>query len=395
MAKFEKYKKANGSENWMFQTYLGLDPSTGKPKRTTRRGFRTKKEAQLAEARLKLEVQNKGFETASKSVPTYHEVYLMWLEVYKHNVQESTLHKTIKLFENHILPAYGNLKIDRISVPVCQKSIHQWFKKTKNYKAINRYAGKVFTYAVSIGLTDDNPTLKINVPVNVAKIEDEKDDLGNFYTREELNHFLSCVATEANRTKSTKWLAFFQILGYTGLRKGEALALNWQDINFDNATLKVSKAITRGLNNRIIIQPPKTRSSNRKISLDRDTLDILKTWKEEQALINSTLLYESTDFNQLIFTNTKNEVINPAKPYQEMVKIYDRYSIDKRIKLHGFRHTHCSLLFESNATIKQVQDRLGHGDISTTMNVYAHVTPSSKEQIATDFADYMNQKKIV
>jgi len=250
MATYTKYTKANGSTAWKFQTYLGIDPETGDPRRTTRRGFRTKKEAQLAEARLKLEVQNNGFESVLQNIPTYHEVYLKWLEVYKNNVQESTLHKTMKIFENHILPSYGKLRIDRISVSMCQKNIHQWFKKTKNYKVINRYSGKVFTYAISNGLINDNPTLKVNIPVAVAKIEDHKDDLGAFYTREELNHFLSCVNLEADRTKTLKWIAFFHLLAYTGLRKGEALALNWSDIDFDNSTLIVSKAVTRGLSNR-------------------------------------------------------------------------------------------------------------------------------------------------
>lgn len=389
MAKFTKYTKKNGEAAWMFNTYLGTDPIKKKQKRTTRRGFRTKKEAMLEEARLKIEVEKNGFNSQKTTVPTYQETYDMWIEVYRKTVQESTLHKTIRLFENHILPVYGHRQIDQIDVQLCQKSVNHWFTLTTNYKIINRYSGRVFAYAISLNLTNDNPTQKVTLPVNVAKIQNNEDEYGDFFNGEELKHFLDCVAKEASRTKTLKWLTFFQLLAYTGLRRGEALALNWDDIDFDNATLKVSKAVTRGLNNRIIIQPPKTSSSNRKLSLTETTLKLLKKWKEEQDAMNNILGYKSSNATRLIFSNTKNSIINPTKPRQKLFGIYDRYDIKKRIKLHGFRHTHCSLLFESNASIKEVQDRLGHGDVKTTMNVYAHVTQKSKDKTAEKFEEYM------
>ena len=62
----------------------------------------------------------------------------------------------------------------------------------------------------------------------------------------------------------------------------------------------------------------------------------------------------------------------------------------KRIKLHGFRHVHCSLLFEAGLTIQEVQDRLGHGDIKTTMDIYAHVTEKQRDNVADKFANYIN-----
>ncbi len=71
-----------------------------------------------------------------------------------------------------------------------------------------------------------------------------------------------------------------------------------------------------------------------------------------------------------------------------MNHITKKYNIP-RITVHGFRHTHCSLLFEAGATPKQVQDRLGHKDITTTMNIYAHVTRNKKQEIADQFSDFM------
>lgn len=60
--------------------------------------------------------------------------------------------------------------------------------------------------------------------------------------------------------------------------------------------------------------------------------------------------------------------------------------------VHGFRHTHCSLLFELGATIKEVQERMGHTDIKTTMNIYAHLTDHKLEETANKFASFMQGK---
>lgn len=68
--------------------------------------------------------------------------------------------------------------------------------------------------------------------------------------------------------------------------------------------------------------------------------------------------------------------------------ICDKHNF-KKIKVHGSRHSHCSLLFESGATIQQVQDRLGHDNIQTTMNVYAHVTQKQRDNLADKFASYI------
>ena len=92
--------------------------------------------------------------------------------------------------------------------------------------------------------------------------------------------------------------------------------------------------------------------------------------------------------DQLLFTNLKNKFINPQKVGQMMIKYCQRSGV-KYITPHGLRHTHCSILFESGATLKDVQDRLGHSDIKTTMNIYAHVTEQKKEETALKFAAFL------
>lgn len=75
-------------------------------------------------------------------------------------------------------------------------------------------------------------------------------------------------------------------------------------------------------------------------------------------------------------------------------KIWRKYPDFKRITSHGFRHTHCSLLFEAGATIKEVQERLGHENIQTTMDIYAHVTQKAKDEVTDKFASYIGIQNI-
>lgn len=72
-----------------------------------------------------------------------------------------------------------------------------------------------------------------------------------------------------------------------------------------------------------------------------------------------------------------------------MLHVQEKYGL-RKISTHGLRHTHCSLLFEAGATIKEVQERLGHSDVKTTMDIYAHVTEKAKDEVAQKFAKYMN-----
>lgn len=90
---------------------------------------------------------------------------------------------------------------------------------------------------------------------------------------------------------------------------------------------------------------------------------------------------------QLIFSNSDNGFLQPTITRKYMERICNKYKL-KKITTHGFRHTYCSILFEAGASIKEVQDRLGHSDIQTTMNIYAHVTKERNERTAALFASY-------
>jgi len=376
----KKYIK-NNKTFYKFQGYLGTDPTTGKRVRVTRQGLLTPKECELEFYRLRLQFEEGEYSKSDRY--TFQDVYDLWMEQYKNTVKESTLNKTLELFELHILPYYGKMYIDMIKVTHCQEAINKWFKTLKNYRSVNNYTGLIFKHGMKLGIVKENPTILVTVPVKKEEVDQDKEE--NYFTKDELISFLDQV----EKSNSPKWYAFFRLLAFSGCRKGEILGLTWEDLNFKKNTLNISKTLTYGLENKLLIQTPKTKKSKRVMPMDERTMAIMKEWKSQQAKDMLKLGYNTMGKNQLVFTNLKNEFINPQKIGQKIKPICKNIDL-KVITPHGFRHTHCSLLFEAGATVKEVQDRLGHSDIQTTMNIYAHVTEKKKEETAEKFANYIN-----
>lgn len=381
MAKIKKYTKKDGSNAYMFQAYLGTDSTTGKRIRVTRQGFNSKKEAQLELSRLKILIDEQGYNNNMRY--KFKQVYDLWLEQYKNTVKESTLNKTTEIFNHHILPLFGDLYLDKITVIFCQEAVNNWYKSVKKYKAISNYTSRIFEYGISINIIDHNPVKKISMPVK--KVDVQEDKVLNFYNKEELTYFFECLKKEDKPMQ----MALFRTLAFTGARKGEILALQWKDINFIDNSIRINKTVTLGLKNTLIVQTPKTKSSVRTISMDRQTIIVLKEWKRIQQENFFKLGFNTLNPSQLVFPSVKNTIMQPPKVGKYLDRLVDLYNI-RRITTHGFRHTHCSLLFEAGASIKEVQDRLGHSDVQTTMNIYAHVTEKAKEKTADKFAKYVN-----
>ena len=385
MANIKKYTKKDGSTAYMFQAYLGTDPNTGNRIRVTRQGFRTKKEAELVLSRLKIDIDEGSFIKAHND--TFEAIYELWFEQYRNTVKESTLQKTSELFRVHILPVFGKMKMDKITAAYCQKKVNGWFKVHSKYNVMKNYTSSVLKFAMRLDMLKSNPMDKITMPRRMAEVG--KDEDLKFYNKDELQQFFGCCNADAERSNNMLWLTLFRLLAFSGMRKGEALALTWKDLDFVNETVSINKTLTRGLENRLIIQTPKTATSKRAIVLDAITLSMLNNWRKQQAKDFLKLGFNTMNENQLIFPNTKNELMVPTKPDQKLDRIIKKNEL-KRITIHGFRHTHCSLLFEAGASVKEVQDRLGHSDIQTTMNIYAHVTEKAKEKTAEKFAKYVN-----
>lgn len=381
MAMIKQYKKKNGEIAWYFKTYLGIDPLTGKKKYTTKRGFRTQKEAKTALSRLELELQKTGMPTSTNT--TFKEAAELWLESYKKTVKESSYSRTKIIFNKHIYPKFGNIKLSKINTAYCQKVVNDWSEKgtSKQYPLFINYMNKVFKYAINIGLTSDNPTLNLLIPKPQIKTEKKL----KLYTKEQLELFLNEVSQEQNPYFKNRDYTLFRLLAFSGCRIGEILALTWDNINFKTNEMAIKKTVARS-DKYYISETPKTKKSNRIIYLDEKTIKQLKFWKLEQRKYLFQLGFTKANY---LFTNDENNfTINQS--VAERYNIYRERAGLPYIGLHGFRHTHASMLYEAGADHKEVQERMGHANIKTTMDTYTHITNSKKEETTQKLTNYIN-----
>lgn len=382
MATIKEYTTKKGSL-YKIVGYLGTDPLTGKQVNIKKGGFTTKHDANvyLSQAVIKLQ-NNQYIDSTSHVSKTYQEVYEEWLLQYKNTVRESTFFKTQSMFKNNILPIFSNLRINSITTPFIQDNANKWFAKYKNYKKIINYNFSVLAYALRMGYIHVNHKDRFVMP---KKIRVRKDESMSYYTKDELIELLEYIKQDT----SIEWLSFFRLLSFTGMRKGECLALTWNDIDFTNQTVTVNKTLAVGMNSKQIVQPPKTLESYRTITLDDNTVLWLKKWKIEQAKALLKFGHNAMSENQLVYCQcSKNKMYCLGKPATMLKQVCKKHNF-KIINIHGFRHTHASLLFESGATMEVVRDRLGHTDIQTTINIYTHVTQKSRDKTAQNFANHM------
>lgn len=180
--------------------------------------------------------------------------------------------------------------------------------------------------------------------------------------------------------------ALFHLLIYTGARNGEILALTWDDIDIEAGSVRFAKTLFHD-KDEFIFQTPKTKESRRLISLDTKTLFLLKKWRIRQMEADLANAIKDDD-NKIVFTRDDGSPLRLAYLNEKLYILIKEHELH-RITIHGLRHTHASLLFEAEASLKEVQERLGHSDIQMTMNIYTHVTDTLKEQTAQKFQKYI------
>lgn len=363
----KKYLTKDGETRYMLQAYLGVDPFTGKQKRTTRRGFKTQKEAKKAERELLLSVEENGF-TDYSSKPTFKEVADLWLDSYETTVKPTTYQNTKNylnaIVENH----FKDIRIESVSVPMMQKIVIELSKKYVTYLNYLSIINRVFKYAVHLDIIQTNPVDRIIRPKQ-QKPRKEKIAL----TKEELNQFLTLAKKDARPVLYTAW----HTLAYTGLRRGELLGLEWSDIDFKNKTISVSKTLVT-INGKLSTQSPKTKRSKRTISLDDSTVQVLKDWKLEQKKL---FFKHGVKTKNIVITNTKGGYFDFAHFRDELRYFLGKHKL-KQFSVHSLRHTHASLLFEAGIEPKTISDRLGHSNIQTTLDMYTHLNDKQRSDVA-------------
>ncbi|CAI2650532.1 Putative prophage phiRv2 integrase [Apilactobacillus kunkeei] len=376
----KKYKLKNGELRYKFGIYTGIDKQTGRKTNTTRSGFKTKKEAVLAASKLEIELSEGKIEKP-KDIK-YGDVYQEWLPAYENTVRESTLLSTTNIFKNHILNHFSDKKINTITVSEIQTIVNKWFDIAPvNFKKWFYYTGKIFEYAIKMGYLDKNPCRLVTLPKNKKEFAEKK---LLFWDKRQLDTFFKCLYDMDDDKK----FIFFRLLAFSGMRRGECLALTWEDINFKENTIDINKTISQGINRYQVINPPKTKKSMRKIIMDQKTMDYLYKWKMEQRKQMLNYGFNTLNKKQMLFTTRNNTMLPLSAPSKWLKLVIAKYDLPS-IKIHGFRHSHASALFASGATIKEVQERLGHEDAQTTLNVYTHVTSNQNKDVVVKLESYL------
>lgn len=347
------YKKADG-KTWYYLKYY----KDGKSH--TKRGFKTRNEALNYYSTFTQEIDSK----TDVSYKTFSQVYEMWLDIYKDKVKESTLVKSTTAFKLHILPYFGDKKVKDINSYMVQ----EYALKLKNYasgKEIFNRASAIMNYAIKIGVIEKNPFDNVEMPRFKKHIKHE-----SYLEVEDINKLLNIIDDYIN-------YCAFRVLIYTGLRRGELLALEWNDIDFKNNTINVNKTLTHGRDYKIIVNSTKTQSSIRVVDIDDETLNYLKKLKLQTK-------------SKLVFPNSKGGYQRLSNLQDRLNRYCKKANINK-IRVHDLRHTHASLLFASGSNAKEVQERLGHTDIKTTLNIYTHLTKKQKKLSLDKFINYMEE----
>lgn len=300
MTKIIRYTNKDNEILYKFRFYAGLDETTGKQRYIRRQGFTSEKDAKTELLKIEYLVSTNQYYKSVKS-GKFGDVLDEWLSLHKETVKPSTW-QFIELRANkHVRPYFKDMYVDKITLRHCQDFVNKTFKVAPvAYVYSVSIVKNTLDYALRLGMIESNPMLYVIKPKKQASISDNH---GNFYTKDELKKFLD-VAKDTDLKKYT----LFRLLAFSGIRIGECLALTWHDLNYKNNTIAINKTLARTKNG-IKIQTPKTKSSNRVISLDTETIQVLKMWQLEQRKQLLKLGINAMDKQQLIFSNTKNKFI--------------------------------------------------------------------------------------
>ncbi|UED76068.1 site-specific integrase [Brevibacillus sp. DP1.3A] len=384
MASFRKR-----GQNWEYRIVF-IDRQTGKQKEKSKGGFRTKKEAQLAATEEESKINHFGFaENGGERVDSFFDD---WLEIYKRpNLKPITYTLQERNVRLNILPRWGKYRLKDITRNEYQK----WINELRGHysEGTVRRIHSIFSTAMNDSVHEfrvlrENPVQKIKIPKQV----DKSSKVAHF-TREQLESFLDCVKAPVKNAKyqhSIQYYAFFTLLARTGLRVGEALALTWDDIDFDAKTLTVNKTLVYPLNSQPYLSTPKSKSSERTIKLDEITIKQMKRHRINQKEV--CLMYKN-------YKPTKDNIIFHQHEGRwlrtNVVRDYFK-EICKRAELpvlspHALRHTHAVHLLEAGANIKYVSERLGHASVKVTADTYLHVTKKIEDDALALYERYVQK----
>ena len=383
MASYDQIAK----NNWRYRISLGKNAETGKYEYISKTGFKRKSDAKHQAEMIERQLRNGDYIAPSSS--TFKQVADDWLKQYANDVKVSSVRARKKAIQ-HAIERFNTKPIQTIKKHDYQRFVDDMSAQySKNYvDSIVASTNMIFKYANDMRLIKAMPSEGIKRPKKKVSVE-ELEDIEihkKFLEKDELFQFLEVAKYHHSPQNSFE---VFTTLAYTGMRAGELLALKWSDIDFENNTISITKTYYNPNNNKKHYQilTPKTESSIGKISVDPHVIQLLKDYKVN---VQDTWKNELYVDNNFVFTDVNGYPLVIKKLSTWIQAIMKKTDItNKHISTHSFRHTHCALLIEAGVHIKEIQERLRHKDINTTMNIYAKITNSYKKDASQKFSKLM------
>lgn len=364
---------------------LDLAKINGKRNQIERYAGKTKTEAQETLNKVIHEYQTTGTLPVNNKIST-HDYFEHWYENYVMTELKLNTQKNYRgMLDKHIHPAIGDYYLKDIKPATLQELLNQ--KKEDGYakqtlaimKGIFNKAFSMAVYPYEFLKTD--PSQFVKTPKYDQKEWKDKGDL-KIISFDDFKKLQNTVPAH-----SPYYLAMM-ISFQTGLRRAEVCGLQWKDIDFENETLTVEQIMIQN-GKEWLMGTPKTQSSYRTIHIGPTLLSLLKKAKLRQK--ENKLFYREfyTD-TEFVCTKENGEpvTLNSIKWYTE--KFRKESGVD--YNFHSFRHTHATMLLENGAKPKEIQVRLGHSRLSTTMDTYAHVTKKMKKETVDIFENILKNE---
>jgi len=298
--------------------------------------------------------------------------------------------RSYEIMNENIKDQIGYLPLEKVT-PGRLMALYDWLAEpgrnkrnggTLSKKTIREYhmfISSVMGYAEKEGRIILNPCKKVDPP----KKERKKVEI---LQPEDVKRMLALLEKEP-----LKWRVYIHMLLVSGARRGEIAGLKWDKVDFFNNQIEICNNLLYDGKNGVYETTPKTEESNRFVKLPPETMELLKTWMKQCNLLKSTNkeIWNDTNF---VFIQDNGNPIHPQSVSRWFERFCERNDLPK-ISIHKLRHTAASILIDSGASISTVSRRLGHSQISTTLNIYTHQIKKRDEAAAENIGGMIYDKE--